>query len=64
MATRLNKQEREYRESAVVDPKQRPKGSKLILIVVSAVLLLGAGAGGAHRAKARLLNFSSKNKPP
>ena len=47
MATRLNKQEREYRDSAVVDPKQKPKGSKLILVVVSAVLLLGAGAGGA-----------------
>ncbi|BCT67848.1 flagellar basal body-associated protein FliL [Nitrosospira sp. NRS527] len=47
MATRLNKQEREYRESAVVDPKQKPKGNKLILIIASAVLLLGAGAGGA-----------------
>jgi flagellar FliL protein len=47
MATRLNKQEREYRESAVVDPKQKPKGSKLILVIISAVLLLGAGAGGA-----------------
>ena len=47
MATRPNKQEREYRESAVVDPKQKPKGNKLILVIVSAVLLLGAGAGGA-----------------
>ncbi len=47
MATRLNKQEREYRESAVVDPKQKPKSNKLILVIVSAVLLLGAGAGGA-----------------
>ncbi|SDA12134.1 flagellar FliL protein [Nitrosospira sp. Nsp18] len=47
MASRLNKQEREYRESAVVDPKQKSKSSKLILVIVSAVLLLGAGAGGA-----------------
>jgi flagellar FliL protein len=47
MATRLNKQEKEYRESAVVDPKQKPKGSNLVLMVVSVVLLLGMGAGGA-----------------
>jgi flagellar protein FliL len=64
MATRLNKQEREYRESAVVDPKQKPKGNKLILLVVSAVLLLCAGAGGATWYFSQVRDVATSVKKP
>lgn len=65
MATRLNKQEKEYREPAVeANSKQKLKRSNLILIIVSAVLLLGAGAGGAAWYFSRVQDESTPVKKP
>ncbi|MEO8992774.1 MAG: flagellar basal body-associated protein FliL [Nitrosospira sp.] len=65
MATRLNKQEKEDREATIVDPKQKPKSRKLILVIVSAVLLLGAGAGGAAWYFNQIQDGATpKKKPP
>lgn len=48
MATKLNKQDRDYREQPkVIRPEQKTGRSSLILVIVSAALLLCAGAGGA-----------------
>ncbi|SEO48921.1 flagellar basal body-associated protein FliL [Nitrosovibrio sp. Nv6] len=48
MATKLNKQDRDYKEqSKVIRPEQKTGKSSLILVIVSAALLLCAGAGGA-----------------
>ncbi|SFN34662.1 flagellar basal body-associated protein FliL [Nitrosospira briensis] len=47
MATKLNRLDRDYRESKAVMPEQKPEKSRLTLMIVLAVLLLAAGAGGA-----------------
>jgi flagellar FliL protein len=47
MATKLNRLDRNYREPKADVPEQKPAKGRLALMIVLAVLLLSAGAGGA-----------------
>jgi flagellar FliL protein len=65
MATKLNRQDRDYREPKAVKPEQKLAKGKLILMIVLAVLLLAAGAGGAGWYLSQIQDGTAlTNKPP
>ena len=63
MATKLNKLDRDYREPKAVVPEQKPAKGKLTLMIVLAVLLLSAGAGGAWWYLSQIQDQTA-SKPP
>ena len=63
MATKLNRQDRDYREPKAVIPEQKPAKGKLTLMIVLAVLLLAAGAGGAWWYLSQIQDGTA-SKPP
>jgi flagellar FliL protein len=63
MATKLNRQDRDYREPKAVVPEQKLAKGKLTLMIVLAVLLLSAGAGGAWWYLSQIQDGTA-SKPP
>src|SRR5687768_12876547 len=63
MATKQNRQDRDYREPKAVIPEQKLAKGKLTLMIVLAVLLLTAGAGGAWWYLSQIQDGTA-SKPP